>query len=35
MVHSLRGQALDFVIDDAQIGGQTVQSPANLLDLGE
>jgi hypothetical protein len=35
MIRALRGQALDFVIDDAQIGGQTVESSANVPDLGQ
>jgi hypothetical protein len=35
MIRALRGQALDFVIDDAQIGRQTVESSANVPDLGQ
>jgi hypothetical protein len=33
MLCSLRGQALDFAVDDVQIGGQALHSFANLLDL--
>jgi hypothetical protein len=33
MIGSLRGQTLDLVIDDAQIGVQTLQSFANPVDL--
>jgi hypothetical protein len=34
MMLPLRSQALDLAVDDAQIGGQTLQSSANLLDSG-
>ena len=34
MLHTLRGQALDFVINAMQIGGQIIQSSANLHRLG-
>jgi hypothetical protein len=34
VLRSLWAQALDLVVHDAQIGGQTLQFLANLLDLG-